>query len=113
MDAFHIDTIQVDREIPDNEVIIIAAYFYDVGLYSQAMDLSASEQHDVKTTFLQHDAYSAMMKCLRLWKSHHGFKATYRALLELLLRLNKIAVAAEVGRYLSQNVSIRFHSLCQ
>ena len=99
---YHVDTVQLDREIPDNEVPVIAAYFDGVELYSQAMGLSPAEQADVRNTY---DFLKAMRMCLSIWKRLHGFNATFRALLELLLRLNRMNVAAEICQYLAQNVS--------
>ncbi|XP_064390660.1 uncharacterized protein LOC135338452 isoform X2 [Halichondria panicea] len=103
MDKYHVDTVQLDREIPDNEVAVIAAYFDSVELYSQAMGLSAADQTTVRTTLLQYDAQTAMTRCLSIWKQLYSFKATFRALLELLLRLNRTEVAAQVCQYLTQN----------
>ncbi len=108
MDKYHVDTAQLDREIPDNEVPVIAAYFDSVELYSQAMGLSAADQTTVRTTLLQYDAQTAMARCLSIWKQLYSFKATFRALLELLLRLNRTEVAAQVCQYLTQNVSTHF-----
>ncbi len=108
MDKYHVDTVQLDREIPDNEVPVIAAYFDSVELYSQAMGLSAAEQTTVRTN---HDAQTAMVRCLSIWKQHDPYKATYRALVELLLKLNRTAVAAQVCQFLAQNVSYTLMSV--
>ncbi len=111
VDKYHVDTIKLDREIPDNEVPVIAAYFDSVDLYSQAMSLSPADQTTVRTTLVQYDAQTAMANCLSIWKSHYSFNATFRALLELLLRLNRVEVAARVCQYLAQNVSTHFMSV--
>ncbi len=106
---YHVDTVQLDQEIPKKELPVIAAYFDNsVELYSQAMDMNAADQHDVRTALLQHDAQIAMMKCLLKWMQRNPSEATFRTLLELLLRLNKTEVAAEVCQYLAQNVSTHF-----
>ncbi len=110
MDKYHINTVQLDREIPDNEIPFIAAYFDGVELYAKAMGLSAADQTTVKTILLQYDAQTAIMKCLSIWKQRCAFKATYRALLELLLRLNRTKVAAQVCQYFAQYVSTLFMS---
>ncbi|XP_064383871.1 uncharacterized protein LOC135332887 [Halichondria panicea] len=104
MDKYHVDTVQLDQVIPGNELPVIATYFDSVKLYSAAMGLSAAEQHDVRTTFLQYDTQTAMVRCLRLWKQYRPSMATYRALMELLLKLNRTEVAAQVCQYLAQNV---------
>ena len=101
-----VDTVQFDREISDNEIPVIAAYFESVELYFAAMGLSAADQADVGTTLLQHDTQTAMARCLRLWKQQHRpSMATYRALMELLLKLNRTQVATQVCQYLAHNVS--------
>ena len=112
MDEYHVDTVQLDQVIPDNELSVIAAYFDSVVLYSQAMGLSAAEQHHVKTTIVLYDTQTAMMCCLKFWKEHRPSMATYRALMELLLRLNRTAVATQVCQYLAQNVSIYTVCVC-
>ncbi len=111
VDKYHVDTVKLDREIPDNEIPVIAAYFDSVNLYSQAMSLSPADQTTVRTTLVQCDAQTAMAYCLSIWKSHYSFNATFRALLELLLRLNRVEVAARVCQYLAQNVSTHFMSV--
>ena len=108
MDKYRVDTVQLDREIPDNELSVIAAYFESVKLYSAAMCLSPSEQAYVRLTFTQYDAQTAMARCLSIWKKHNPYEATYRALMKLLLRLNRTEVAAQICQYLAQNVSIPF-----
>ncbi len=102
---YHVDTVQLDRKIPGNEVPVIAAYFDDAELYSQAMGLSAADETDVRTTLFQYDAQTAMARCLSRWRQLHGL-VTFRELLELVLKLNQTEVAARVCQYLAWNVSI-------
>ena len=112
VDEYHVDTVKLDREIPDDDFPVIAAYFDGVDLYSQAMNLSAADQATVRNTLVQYNVQEAMAKCLSIWKSHYSYKVTFRALLELLLqRLNKVEVAVRVCRYLAQNVSTHFMSV--
>ncbi|XP_064387664.1 uncharacterized protein LOC135335907 isoform X3 [Halichondria panicea] len=99
----HVDTVQLDREIPDDELPVIAAYFNNVELYSQAMGLTPAEQDDVRTSLHQYDTQTAITRCLLLWQQRDPYKATYRALLELLLRLHRTQVATQVCQYLAQN----------
>ena len=99
----HVDTVQLDREIPDDELPVIAAYFNNVELYN-AMGLTSAEQ-DVITALHRYE------NCLLLWQQRDPYKATYRALLELLLRLHRTQVATQVCQYLAQNVSTPFMSV--
>ncbi len=107
----HVDTVQLNREIPDDELPVIAAYFNNVELYSQAMGLSPAEQVDVRTALHQYDTQTAITKCLLFWQQRDPYKATYGALLELLLRLHRTQVATQVCQYLAQNVSTPFMSV--
>ncbi len=108
VDKYHVDTVKLDRVIPNNDFPVIAAYFDGVDLYSQAMNLSPADQNTVRNSC---DTQEAMAKCLSKWKSHYSRKVTFRALLELLLRLNKVEVAAQVCQHLVQNVSTHFMSV--
>ncbi len=63
------------------------------------MGLTSAEKADVRTALHQYE------KCLLLWQQRDPYKATYRALLELLLRLHRTQVATQVCQYLAQNVS--------
>ncbi|XP_064387520.1 uncharacterized protein LOC135335853 isoform X4 [Halichondria panicea] len=101
--ASEVDTVQLNREIPDDELPVIAAYFNNVELYSQAMGLSPAEQVDVRTALHQYDTQTAITKCLLFWQQRDPYKATYGALLELLLRLHRTQVATQVCQYLAQN----------
>ncbi len=107
-DKYRVDTVRLDQVIPDNKLSVIAAYFESVDLYSQAMGLNPADQADVRTTLFLCDAQTAMTRLLSIWKLHDPYRATYRALMELLLRLNRTEVAAQICQYLAQNVSIPF-----
>ncbi len=105
IDKYHVATVQLDQEIRGNQFLVIANFFDGVELYSEAMGLSACEQNIVRTCLFQSGTEVAMMVCLSKWRQRNP---TFRTLLELLLRLNKTKVAAEVCQYLAQNVSTHF-----
>ena len=105
---YHVDTVQLDQEIPDNQFLVIADFFDGVELYCVAMGLLPCDQADILHILFQRGAQPAMMQCLLKWKLLNPENATFRALLELLLRLKKPKVAAEVCQYWAQNVSTHF-----
>ncbi len=96
-------TPQVNRQ---EDVPCLAAYFdyFDnVEFYVDAMNLTTSEQSDVRLKRIESN-HLAMIKCLNIWKSKKLSQATFRALLEMLVKLKKQAIADEVCQYL--NVSV-------
>ncbi len=64
------------------------------------MGLTPAEQADVQGLHYSTRNHEAMMKCLLLWKSHNPYAATYRALLELLLKLGKVMIADQICQHL-------------
>ncbi len=91
---------QLDSEI--EEIIFLAEYFDGVEIYSNAMGLTRAEQADVNELFHKRGTQVAMTECLTIWKQHNPYAATYRALLELLLRLRKEKIADEICQHLTQ-----------
>ncbi len=77
----------------------MALCFDDVELYSSAMGLANAEQADVNQS---RGTQVAMMKCLQIWKQHDPSRATYRALLDIVLRLGKENTADQICQQLTQ-----------
>ncbi len=93
--------IQLNCEIGKVDIPILAKHFDKIELHMELMNLSPAEQEDVVNTMHTRGNQVAMTKCLSLWKGHISFDATYRALLEVLLRLEKGEVANNVCLYLA------------
>ncbi len=91
---------QLDSEI--DEITFLAEYFDGVKIYSNAMGLTRAEQADVNELFHKRGTQVAMTECLTVWKQHNPYAVTYRALLELLLRLRKERIADEICQHLTQ-----------
>ena len=72
--------------------------------WPSSMGLSPAEQADINELYHKEGTQVAMTKCLILWKKHSPFPfaATYKALLELLLRLKKERIAFEICQHLTQ-----------
>ncbi len=77
----------------------MALCFDDVEFYSTAMGLAIAEQADVNQS---RGTQAAMMKCLQIWKQHDPSQATYRALLDIVLRLGKENTADQICQQLTQ-----------
>ncbi len=64
--------------------------------------LTPADQADVIQCYHARGTQEAMIKCLTLWKSHDPFAATYKALLELLLKLRQEETACQICQHLIQ-----------
>ncbi len=93
---------QLNNEVEKSDIPYLAEYFDGVRIYSSAMGLTPAEQADVKDLSHSKGTQVAMTECLILWKRHDPFTATYRALLEFLLRLRKEKTAEQVCQHLTQ-----------
>ncbi len=97
----HLTDVQLNCEIRDGDIPRLAKYFDKVELYPKLMNLNPAEEQDVVDTLHANGNQVAMSKCLSLWKEHDSFKATYEALLEVLLKLDKGEIANNVCLYLA------------
>ncbi len=80
---------QLNSEIEDPDTPKLALCFDNVELYSSSMRLPPAEQADVNMLYHREGTQTAMMKCLKIWKQHNPYQATYRALLDIVLGLDK------------------------
>ncbi|XP_064389177.1 uncharacterized protein LOC135337211 [Halichondria panicea] len=103
MRRYNLTDEQLNREIVDSDTPIMALNFDDVEMYSTTMKLAIAEQADVKRLNNSEGSRAAMMKCLQVWKERDPFQATYRALLDIALRLGKGETADKICRQLSQH----------
>ncbi len=105
MDTHHLTTSQVDREIQQEDIPFFAVHFDNVEFYIYLLELTPGEQSDVmlKKTESNH---LAMTECLTIWRRKKPSQATFRALLEMLARLKKEGIAAEVCQYMKVSVCV-------
>ena len=87
---------QLDSEIEETNMIDLAAHFDNVDTYAVQLGLSPAEQSDVRIAQLANGTQVAMDKALRLWRQHNPGAATYRALVMMLLRMGKEAMAVAI-----------------
>ncbi len=87
---------QLDTEIEETDMIILASHFDNVETYPVQLGLDPSERQDVTITASNYNTRTAIDKALRLWKQHNPGAATYRALVMIVLRMGKEALAFEI-----------------
>ncbi len=93
---------QLDTEIKETDMIILAAHFDNVDTYPVQLGLRPAEQSDIRIAQLVNGTQTAMDKALRLWRQHNPGAATYRALVMIVLRTGKVDVATEVCKFLAR-----------
>ena len=92
---------QLDSEIEEADLLSLAVYFNNIETVPILLGLNPAEQQDVKYAFFLNDMQTAMFLALRLWRKPNPGAATYRALVEIVLRLgvNGTAIAEEVCKF--------------
>ena len=100
-DHTNVTDSQLNTEIEEADMIFLAAYFNNIETFPLLLGLNPAEQQDVKYAFFLHDMRTAMFLALRLWKKANPGAATYRALVEIVLRMgvNGTAIAEEVCKF--------------
>ena len=87
---------QLDTEIKVTDMIVLATHFDNIETYPVQLGLNPAEHQTVRSLSYQYDIQTAMDKALRLWIQHNPGAATYRALVAILLRMGKEALAFEI-----------------
>ncbi len=98
-------TSQVNGEIQQKDVSYMSAYFDNVEFYVDAMELTPGEQSDVRLKKIESN-HLAMIECLKIWKRKKLSRATFRVLLEMLVKLKKGEIATQVCQYLKVSVCV-------
>ncbi|XP_064391958.1 uncharacterized protein LOC135339662 isoform X4 [Halichondria panicea] len=99
MDKCPLTSAQVNRQVQQEDVSYLAPCFDNVELYVDAMKLNPGEQSDVQ---LKKSNRLAMIECLKIWRGKQRSQATFRALLEMLVKLRKGEIADLVCQYLKE-----------
>lgn len=107
---------QLDCEIEKSDMVCLAQYFDNIGILACAMKLTDVEEEEAKSTINKQEA---ILKCLQFWKRPNPSQATYRALLHIVLSLNRGDIAGHICQYLgksnshycSNNINMIFASL--
>ena len=100
MRQYHLTDEQLNSEIEDSDTPKLALHFDDVIIYLDAMQLVPTEQADVNRLRYSEGTQTAMIKCLQFWKDRDPSRATYRALLDIVLILEKEDTADKICQQL-------------
>ncbi len=87
---------QLDTEIKETDMIVLAAHFDNIDTYPVQLGLSSAEQSDVRIAQFVNGTQTAMDKALRLWRQHNPRAATYRTLVMIVLRMGKEELASKI-----------------
>ena len=89
---------QLGTEIEKRDMILLAQYFRDVETLSEQLGLTPADLQNAKNASLQFDVQTGVKKALSLWRRADPSAATYRALVEIVLRMGKngVLIATEV-----------------
>ena len=98
-EMYAISSEQLEGEIEDSDIIVLADYFDNVEYYLSVLGLSPAEQTDIRLKKVLEGTQIAMCHCLLVWKRHNPSRATLRRLLEILLCLKKEETASHVCKY--------------
>ena len=92
---------QLDTEIEETDMILLAAHFSDVETLSVQLRLTPADRQDVRNTEFLLGTQTAVDKALRFWRKANPGAATYRVLVEIVLRMrvNGTAIAEEVLKF--------------
>ena len=98
-DRTNVTDSQLDTEIEERDMILLAAHFkVNIETLSVQLELTPADQQDVEDVAFRYKTQTAVDKALRLWRKAKPGAATYRALVEIVLRMgvNGTAIAEEV-----------------
>ena len=100
-DRTNVTDSQLDTEIEGADMILLAVHFDNVETLSVQLRLSSADRQDAKDMAFRFDIKTGVDKALRLWRKANPGAATYRALVEIVLRLgvNGMAIAEEVCKF--------------
>ena len=90
---------KLDSEIEERDMILLAAHFkVNIETLSVQLNLTPADQQDVEDVAFRFKTQAAVDKALRLWRKANPSAATYRALVEIVLRMggNGVIIATEV-----------------
>ena len=100
-----VSNAQLNTEIIEHDLHCLAEYFDNVETYLNSLGLRAGQQTDIKDLAHRHNTKTAMVEALKLWRQPNPFAATFRALLEILLDLERGDVAVKVCQYITDNIT--------
>ena len=101
-DRTNVTDSQLDTEIEERDMILLAAHFkVNIEALSVQLELTPADQQDVEDVAFRYKTQTAVDKALRQWRKANPGAATYRALVEIVLRMgvNGTTIAEEVCKF--------------
>ena len=98
---------QLDEQIGQKDMLKLSAYFSNVQDYMTYLELTPSQQRDIKDLVFRKNTQSAMAEALRLWGKPNPPAATYRALIKIVLKANEGQLAIDIFQHL-RNITASF-----
>ena len=100
-DCTKVTDSQLDTEIEEADMILLAKHFDNVETLSVQLRLTPADRQDVRNTEFLLGTQTAVDKALRLWRKANPGAATYRTLMEIVLRMggNGVTIATEVCKF--------------
>ncbi len=89
--------LQLNEQIGQKDMLKLSTYFSNVQDYMTYLELTPSEQSDVKVI---RNTQSAMAEALKLWGKRNPPAATYRALIKIVLNANDGQLAIDIFQHL-------------
>ena len=86
--------------IEDSDIIVLTPHFDNVKILCLSLGLDEADQQDVEDIVCQFDIKTGVGKALRLWQKANPGTATFRALVEVVLRMNDLTIAGDICDYL-------------
>ena len=98
---------QLDTEVIERDLPILADCFDNYHDYVDVLGLKAHEHADARRTeLLENSHQAAMREVLKHWRTPNPAAATYRALLNAVIRLpGKQRIAEDVCKFIVDNVA--------
>ncbi len=90
----------LDTRIDPSEFVVLGGYFETVDSCINSMGLQPAEKGNVKFKFASQGVQSAMMECFKNWRNHNPAGATYRTLLEIVLKAKEKEAAIQIYQHM-------------
>ena len=96
-----ISDAQLDTEIPERDLHILAGCFDNFDDYMDKLELIPPERTDVRRIeSKQNSCQSAIREMLRFWRTSNPDAATFRSLLHVVISLRKHKVAEDICKFI-------------
>ena len=97
---------QLDTEVEEADLPELAHCFDNTEDYVEKFQLTSGQQTDVRNQSFVNGSHAGMKVALKYWRNKNPIKATFRALLLILLTILKGDVAVQVCKYLSDKCEL-------